>query len=304
MKKRAVFLFPLLALMALFTACSRVSPEPDNGQLRILTSFMPVHAHAASIAGDRAVVETLVPENVGVHHFDPRPADMARIARADLLIINGAGIEPWLDDLVRSAGNPDLVVVDLSEGMELMSNPPRLGAPAGVDNEPNPHNWLDPVIAMQQVEILRDALIAADPEGETVFSENAVAYLEQLRVLDEDFRAMADALPTRQLVTFHDAFPYFARRYGFELLGYIAEFPEEDPTPAELASLIQIIRESGVQVLFAEVGYEPNLMQRVARDMGTRIAILDTLEVGPSDADAYLRGMRANLEVLRESLGE
>ena len=152
---------------------------------------------------------------------------------------------------------------------------------------------------MHQVETLRDALCAADPDGTATYRKNAAAYLVRLRELDADFQRILGPLPSKKLVTFHDAFPYLAKRYGLASIGYISEFPERDPAPAELAALIDRIRAAGVKVLFAETGYEPALLQRVATESGAKVSTLDTLEVGHGGPDAYLTGMRKNLEALR-----
>ena len=282
-----------------------------------------MHAHAAAIAGDRAQVEALVAGGVGAHDYTPRPADIRRLAEADLLVINGAGMETWIEALIPQADNPALKIVDLSEGVPLLPNQSPLdqieagehsdghahnhghghshGHSHGAESEANPHIWLDPVIAMQQVETLRDALIAADPEGSATYQRNAEAYLKQLRTLDAEFRSVLEPLPSKKLITFHDAFPYLAARYDFDYLGYVAQFPERDPSPRELAALLDRIRSAGVKVLFAEVGYEPALLQRIATSTGARISVLDTLEVGDGGPEAYLDGMRKNLEALRKA---
>ena len=291
----------ILAFSTLLAACKPAAPKTSetSGKLRILTTFLPIHAHAAAIAGDLAIVESIVSGDVGAHGFSPRPADMERIAKADVLVFNGVGMEPWLDDLARHSAKKNLKKVDLSAGIELIASPPVFGAADSSSGEPNPHLWLDPVIAIRQVETLRDALVAADPEEAAIYQKNATVYIAKLRELDADFQRVLGPLPSKKLVTFHDAFPYLAKRYGLETIGYISEFPERDPAPAELAALINRIRAAGVRVLFAETGYEPALLQRVAGEAGARVSTLDTLEVGQGGPDAYLSGMRKNLEALR-----
>ena len=294
-------LLPLIALLAACKPAGHSEKSSDTGKLRILVTFLPIHAHAASIAGDRAIVDSLVTGDVGAHGFSPRPADMERLTKADVLVFNGAGMEPWLGDLVRQAGKKDLRKVDLSNGIKLLSSPPRFGTAIAESGEPNPHLWLDPVIVIHQVETLRDALIAADPGGTEIYQQNTTAYIAKLRALDADFQHILGPLTSKKLVTFHDAFPYLAKRYGLEYIGYISEFPERDPAPTELAALIDRIRAAGAKVLFAETGYEPALLQRVATEAGARVSTLDTLEVGQSGPDAYLIGMRNNLEALRSA---
>jgi ABC-type Zn uptake system ZnuABC Zn-binding protein ZnuA len=294
-----LLLFPVIILIAACKPAANSEKSSGPGKLQVLATFLPIHAHAAAIAGDRANVESIVSGDVGAHGFSPRPADMERIARADVLVFNGAGMEPWLDELARHSAKKNLKKVDLSTGIELIASPPVFGAADSSSGEPNPHLWLDPIIAIRQVETLRDALAAADPEGSAIYQKNATAYIARLRELDADFKSILDPLPSKKLVTFHDAFPYLAKRYGLETIGYISEFPERDPAPAELAALIGRIRTAGVKVLFAETGYEPALLQRVASEAGARVSTIDTLEVGQSGPDAYLSGMRKNLEALR-----
>jgi ABC-type Zn uptake system ZnuABC Zn-binding protein ZnuA len=300
-------LIPLLLLTAACKSQKKNDSSAPSGKLRILATFLPVHAHAAAIAGDRADVESLISGDVGAHDFSPRPSDMQRIAQADVLVLNGAGMEPWLEDITRQAAKKDLRIVDLSKGINLIKSTEAIDHDhehehgACDHGEYNPHFWLDPVLAIQQVETLRDALIAADPEGMHIYQKNSTTYIERLRALDAEFKSVLDPLPSKKLVTFHDAFPYLAQRYGLENLGYISAFPERDPAPAELAALIERIRAAEVKILFAETGYEPALLQRVATESGARVSTLDTLEVGESAPDAYLDGMKRNLEALRKA---
>ena len=313
MKRLHIIILPIIALLA---ACGK-NEAPQTGKLRILATFLPVHAHAAAIAGDRATVESLIAGDIGAHDFSPRPADMKRIAQADVLVFNGAGMEPWLDDLIKQAAKKDLKKVDLSTGITLLESSTSLDDDDHHHNhddhddhahcdhgEHNPHFWLDPILAIQQVETLRDAIIAADPEGSAIYQKNATEYIAELRALDADFQSIIAPLPSKKLVTFHDAFPYLAKRYGFEMVGYLSKFPERDPAPTELAALIDGIRERQVKVLFTEAGYEPALLQRVATDTGAKVSTLDTLEVGELGPDAYLKGMKNNLEALRTAFSQ
>ncbi len=310
MKRRHLLLFPLIALFAACKPAADSESNADSGKIRILATFLPVHAHTASIAGDRAIVESLISGDTGAHDFSPRPADMQRIAQADVLVFNGAGMEPYLDDLIKQAAKKDLKKVDLSKGIKLLENTEALDHDHDHDHDHhdhgdhNPHFWLDPILAIQQAETLRDALIAADPQGASTYQENAASYIAKLRELDTAFLEILGPLPFKKLVTFHDAFPYLAKRYQLENIGYISRFPERDPAPAELAALIDRIRAADVKILFAETGYEPALLQRVATETGAKVSTLDTLEVGELGPDAYLNGMRKNLETLRTAFAE
>jgi zinc transport system substrate-binding protein len=288
----------LLAAAAAFPACR---PSSDNtsagGKPRILTSFLPLQSHAAAIAGDLAQVEQLLTKDAGPHDFQITPADVQRLAEADVFIINGAGLEAWLGDLVAKAGSAKLTVVDCSMGLPLLANPASLDAKA--EDGMNPHTWLDPVLAKFHVAIILAALQKADPPNHTAYAANAAVYTAQLDALDAEFRSVLAPLPNKNLVTFHDAFPYLAARYGLNYVGCISEFPEKDPPPQQLAALIEKIRAAKVGVLFAEADYAPGLLTEIARQTGARVSQLDTLEIGQGSATAYLEKMRLNLTALR-----
>ena len=310
--------FILTLLAGAFAAASTFGQEADPTKLRILTSFLPLQAHTSAIAGDDAIVEQLLGKDTGAHDFQPTASDIRKLAEADLFIINGAGIEDWLETLLQRAANKKLVVVDTSKGVTLLKNPEVIAEGFDEDEDGhshehshahshdaeegiNPHTWLDPIIAQQQVRNILAALQKADPANAAAYAKRAEAYLEQLAALDADFRAALDPLPNKNLVTFHEAFPYLADRYGFRYLGSISEFPEKDPTPKALATLVDRIKELQVGVLFAEADYEPELLKKIAAQTGARVSQLDTLEVGIGTPTAYIERMRENLEALRDA---
>ena len=291
------FLLTLLGT-ALLAACGPLPDKsPASGKILVLTSFLPLQSHAAAIAGDLAEVGQLLTKDAGPHDFQFTPADVQRVAEANVFIINGTGLEEWLGDLVAKAGSPTLTVVDCSAGMELLANPASLDAKA--EDGMNPHTWLDPVLAQSHVAIILAALQKADPANSAAYAANAAAYTAQLVALDTEFRSVLAPLPNKNLVTFHDAFPYLAARYGLNYLGCISEFPEKDPPPQQLAALVEKIRAAKVGVLFAEADYAPGLLTEIARQTGSRVSQLDTLEIGQGSATAYLEKMRQHLASLR-----
>ncbi len=273
--------------------------------LRIVTSFLPISAATLSIVGDRAEVSQLTGQGVGPHEFEPKPSDLRKIADADLLIVNGLGLEGWLDDVVHKIGNPNLKVIDASAGIAPLENPTELKLSGPSDAKTadgaNPHAWLDPVLAKQQAATILAAVQAADPANASYYAANAQAYFAKLDQLNADYAAELAKLPSRDLITFHDAFPYFAARYGLNYLGSVEEFPEKAPSPRELGHLVDLINQHHVRVVFAEEGYEPKLLQTIAEQTGARLAQIDTLEVGPASADGYLDRMRSNLAVLQKA---
>ncbi|MEM7792570.1 MAG: zinc ABC transporter substrate-binding protein, partial [Verrucomicrobiota bacterium] len=281
----------------------------DTNKLRVVTSFLPIQSHTCAIAEEHAFVEQLLEKDSGPHDFQLTPATVRKLADADLFIINGAGIEDWLDELIKTASNKDLVIVDTSKGVQLLGNPEELGGDAlakGAMNDgskhggdKNPHIWLDPLIAIKQARIISNALQKADPANASAYETKAKAYIAELEKLDADYETTLNPLKNKKLVTFHEAFPYLADRYGLEYIGAISEFPERDPPPQKLAALVDKIKEHEIGVLFSEQGYAPGLLKKIADQTGAKVSQLDTLEVGKGHATAYLDLMRKNLEALQ-----
>lgn len=303
-----------LILTILLLALTATAQAADR-KLRIVTSFLPIQSHTMAIAGPHAEVVQLLGKDTGPHDFQLSPSDVKKLADADLLIINGAGIEDWLDDLVKKSGNKNLVVVDTSKGVKLVESPEEVAIAGGGNGHGhghhhhhghggNPHIWLDPVIAQKQAANIVAALQKADPDHAAAYAENGQAYSAKLAALDADYRTTLAPLPNKNLVTFHDAFPYLAARYGLNYVGAIAEFPEKDPTPRQLASLVDKIRGLKVGVLFAETGYAPGLLQRIAEQTGAKVSMLDTLEVGKGTPGAYLDRMEKNLASLKKAFAK
>ena len=294
--KRRNFITTLAA--ASLAGCSKSAPTAASGKLRVLTSFLPLQSHTAAIAGGLVSVEQLLTKDAGPHDFQFTPADVRKLAEADLFIVNGQGLEQWLEVLVTKAASPQLVLVDCSATIKPEPNPKPMGSGAIHTAGGNPHFWLDPLLAKTQATTILGALQKAAPTHSAAFAENAAAYLKKLDALHEEFRTVLDPLPNKNLVTFHDAFPYLATRYGLNYVGCVAEFPEKDPPPQQLAALIEAIRAAKPGVIFAESGYAPSLLTEIARQTGTRVSQLDTLEIGDGNADAYLKRMRNNLASL------
>jgi|LakMenEpi03Aug12_release.lakeMendotaPanAssembly.Ray.scaffolds.fasta_scaffold58965_4 ABC-type Zn uptake system ZnuABC Zn-binding protein ZnuA len=299
----------LLAVVSFLLTGHATAREKTGPKLKVMTSFLPMQAHAVAITGDDAQVEPLFPRDVSPHDYQLTPAIVARLARADVLVINGAGMEGWLQELVRNVGSPTLVVIDCSAGIETTEGPACLHhgstGPSVQHRHPpggrNPHIWLDPVIARKQVAIILAALQKADPDRRAAYADRAAKYDAQIRLLHLEYVAVLSALPNKNLVTFHDAFPYLASRYGLNYIGYVSEFPEKDPKPQQLADLVDKIRAHKIGVIFAEKGYETRLLQEIGRQTSSRVASLDTLEIGAGEADSYLVRMRANLRSLEEA---
>ena len=264
-----------------------------NQSLRVVTSFYPVYVAVLNVtAGIPGVeVSNLASPHVGcLHDYQLTAGDVRRLADADLLLVNGAGMEPFLGKVAQQS--PGVRVVGVSEGIALLDD--------------NPHVWVSLEGARRQTENIAAALAAAAPDRADAFRANASAYNASLSALEEKMRAALAPYAGTPIVTFHEAFPYFARDFDLDLAGEIEREPGAEPSARELADTVKLVRERKVKALFAEPQFPDKSAQVVARETGVRVYSLDPVVTGPSDPEeargAYLRAMEKNLEVLQEAL--
>jgi zinc transport system substrate-binding protein len=258
---------------------------PGEDRILVAASIAPVADFARQVGRDRVDVITLVPPGASPHTYELKPSQVEQIARARLLVLNGAGLEYWADKLVRAAGNPRLEVVDTSQGIPLID--------AGAHGA-NPHIWLDPQQAMLQVKHIRDALVRADPDRAAPYRGNATRFLTELEGLDGEIAAEVKGWRHRQFIAFHPAWVYFARRYGLEQAAVIERSPGREPSPKELAAIVETARRIGARAIFAEPQLSPKAAEAIVRESGARVLFLDPLGSSLKDR-SYLAMMRSNV---------
>jgi len=257
--------------------------------LRVLTTFYPLQIATLNVVGAAAgvTVTSLTPPVAGcLHDYQLTPADLARLTRADVLIINGVGLEPFLEKVRGSVSRAK--IIEASAGLELLDG--------------NPHVWVSPTLAARQVENIGAGLARLDPERAAMYRGNVAAYAARLRTLAEHMRVGLQDLSARDIITFHEAFPYFAREFGFHVVAVMEREPGAEPSARELADTIALVRQKQVRALFVEPQYPARSADVIARATGAKIAILDPVVSGPVAPDAYLRIMEKNLVELRRVL--
>ncbi len=292
----------ILALVALGLSLGYATD--CNARLSILTTFAPIRSLTSNVAGDVADVSVLVPPGAGPHDYSFSPADIQKISKADVLVMNGAGLEGWLQKGIKNAGGKNLLVVDTSAGINLITgldvrSLPGVHAEADPDaGGPNPHIWLSPLNAIKQVQNIRDALVSRDAANAETYRSNADAYVERLKKLDADIRAATDSFANKNLITFHDTFPYFARDYGFNVIATFEEFPGKEPSPRAIQQLRQVIASGHVRALFAEPQFSSKPMQVIGKEFNLPVVQLDPMETGNGSRDFYEEVTRKNLDAL------
>ncbi len=299
-------------LLGVFSICPAAESRP-----LIVTSFLPIYCWTANVAGEAARVENLLPARAEPHDYAFTPGDARRLHAANFVVANGLGLEPWLERWRHGAADGKvklLVVSELvpeleqseahhehehdSSGHGHSHNGGHCHGGHGVD----PHFWLDPVLARVAVSNIAAALARLDPPRAPSYARNAEGYLAKLRALDVDIQGGLAGFTNRAIVTYHDAFPWFAKRYGLEIAGVVEEVPDVNPTPKALARLSRTMRARGIHAIFVPPNSSSRLARQIAKDLRVELLVLDTLESGELTADAYERGMRANLAALRKAL--
>jgi ABC-type Zn uptake system ZnuABC Zn-binding protein ZnuA len=268
-------------------------------KVRVLTSFAAVDSLTRQVAGDAAEVGMLLPANASPHDFALSPSDLKKIARADVIVTNGMGVEAFLERGLKAGMKKDALLVEAAGTGAAHSH-----EHAGHHHEEgsDPHVWLDPVSARKMLENIRDGLKKRDPANAAAYERNAVEAVARLQKLDEDIRAVTAPLHSKRLLTFHGAFENFARRYGFEIVAVVEEFPGKEPTPRHLRELRDIVKAKQVNVIFSEPLANARTVESLARELGVQVAFLDPLETGGPSARLYETVMRKNLETLRSAL--
>jgi ABC-type Zn uptake system ZnuABC Zn-binding protein ZnuA len=303
MKLRIISLVTLFVfLTALLTACGP-HPAVQTGGFKVLAVESFLADVTQNVAGNRAKVDSLIPVGLDPHSFEPTPQDVARIAECNVLIVNGAGVEAWLNSVLENAGGTRIVVV-ASTG--LTSRDPQEGE---LVERNDPHFWLDPTKMVAYVENIRTGLSQADPEGANIYSENAAAYKLKLNELDRWIQDQVNQIPTekRLLVTNHETFGYFADRYGFRVVGTVIPSVSTDASPSaqQMAQLVDQIRSSGAPAIFLETGANTQLADQIVQETGIKI-ITDLYTHSISDprgsAPTYLDMLRFDTKTIVEAL--
>jgi zinc transport system substrate-binding protein len=288
-----------LAVLAALVGCAACEPQKSGGKLTVVTTIFPLADFVKNVAGDKVDVVTLLRPGDSPHTYEPSSRDMKAIARATLLVVNGAGLDFWVEKL-KSAASDNLVELDTSAILEkeglLLSGDEHDG---GV----NPHYWLDPVLAEKQVEAIASALEAVDPDNKDFYSENAAGYLGELKSLDEEIENATQSFSSREFVTFHPAWTYFARRYGLVEAAVIEEAPGKEPSPEYIMHVVDVAKELKVKAIFAEPQFSTKAADAIAGDSGAIVLLLDPIGgIGLEGRDSYIALMRYNVGQMGEAM--
>lgn len=289
--------FTLILLTILLVSLTGCIEQPKTGEkVNVVTSFYPLYEFSKRIGGDKAEVSILLPAGAEPHDWEPGPQDIIKIESAEIFVYNGAGLEPYVDKIITKTESRKLVVVDSSEGIELIKE----------GNMPDPHIWLDPVLAKQQAEAIEKAFIKADSKNSDYYRANALALEQDLDALDANISKELAPAKKKVFITSHTAFGYFAKRYGLTQIAIAGLSPDIEPSPAKIAEIVRIAKENEVKYIFFETLVSPRLSEVIAKEAGAQTLVLNPIE-GLSRTDMeqgknYFTLMRENLENLKIAL--
>lgn len=306
-------LFLVLITGFITTACTVPEVRSGRGEkIEVLATFYPLYDFTRQVGGERVEVSCLIPNGVEPHHWEPSPGDIIAVKKADVLIYNGAGLEPWIDNVLRSIDLQKTVVVNTSAAVTLLPAGEHEAEEHRTCSEDghggyDPHIWLDPVNAQKQVEQIRDALIRVDPDGREYYETNAGSYLARLDALDRAFQETLAQAPQKEIVTTHAAFNYLCRRYGLKQVPIMGLSPEAEPGPAKMAEIIKLVKGKKIRYIFFETLVSPKVAEIIAAETGAGTMVLNpiaglTPEESASGKD-YVALMEQNLANLKVALG-
>lgn len=290
----------LVALVVFLSACQgQTPPAPEKSTagktLTIVTSFYPVYIETVNVAKDVPgirVINMTQPTTGCLHDYHLKPDDLKTLSEAQIFVVNGAGMEAFMDKVVKQL--PDLKIVDASKGIPFIKGEGEEGG--------NPHVWVSISNAIQQVKNIGLQLATLDPDHAAQYCANADAYVDKLEALRVKMHQTLDGAKERDIITFHEAFPYFAREFNLNIMAVIESEPGSEPSAAELADIIKTVKKSKIKALFAEPQYPAKAAETIARETGAKVFILDPVVTGPMEPDAYLTIMESNLKTLEEAL--
>lgn len=297
MKKYLTLVCLAVACTLLVAGCAKEGEkaQPKTG-LTVVTSFYPIYIATLNVAQGVEGVEVVnltKPQTGCLHDYQLTTEDMRKLEAANVFVVNGAGMERFLEKAVGQRKN--LAVVDASAGIALL----------GEKGEENPHVWVSVSNAARQVENIAASLAEIDPKHAQAYRKNAADYAAKLETLRAGMHAQLDPLPHKTVVTFHEAFPYFAQEFGLQIAAVVEREPGSEPSPRALEETIRTVRQADVRALFAEPQYPAGAAETIARETGATVYTLDPVVTGeatPEAKDAYIEAMRKNAQTLAQAL--
>ncbi|MDR7240838.1 metal ABC transporter substrate-binding protein [Neobacillus drentensis] len=306
---------PIIIFLMMISGCSnavQTKGEKSNEgtkKLQIVTTFYPMYYFTQKVAGSSANVELLIPNGAEPHDWEPTAKDMAKIQDADMFIYNSRYFESWTEKVLKSINDSNLTVVEASKGIDLMN---------ALESEEehhsdhasskDPHVWLSPVLAQEEVDTIAKALEQLDPNNKKQYENNAVDFKSQLADLDRLYKETIDKANKKEFVTQHAAFGYLAKQYGLTQIPIAGLSPDVEPTLGKLKELAEVTKKKNVKVIYFEGLTSSKVAQTLANEIGAKTEVINPLEGLTKEEQEkgldFIDVMKNNLEALKLSILE
>ena len=285
-------------ISALFFSIYLYGTSEASERLKVAASFYPLAHFAGQVGGERVEVINITPLSVDPHEYEPTARDMIKIHTARIFIFNGSGLDPWAERVQGELKIRGGHILNMADHFDLLRDER--------DVKYDPHIWLDPLLAIKEVELIRDTLIRANPEDEDYYRRNSAAYINKILMLHKRYSDDLASCKNRDIIVSHDAFGYMAVRYGFDIYPVSGLSPEEEPSPRKMAEITDLAREKKINYIFTEVLVNPKIAETIAYEVGAKILVLNPVS-GLTDNDAragkdYISLMDENLANLRMAM--
>jgi len=298
-------LFSVLCVAAFPFPTHHIAAVASQSPLQVVTTIPVLKDLVEQVGGPYVRVTSLLSGYENEHTYAPKPSDLVAVRKARLLFEVGLGLEVWVSSLVKAAGSPSLLIITTSKGIGLVRDLPDHDGPtydSGEGDHGNPHIWLDPENATTMMRHIVEALIKADPAHTAEFRNNQAVYLRKLDQLRTELNDRLRRVTDRRIIVHHPAWPYFARRFGFQIVGTIQSQPASEPSALQLQSLITTIKKDRVKVIVSEIQLSQKLPDLLAKETGARVVVLTTLPGGLPHTETYLDMLRYNVLQLANAL--
>ena len=272
---------------------SQTTTKEDDKKVNIMVSIYPLKEFADKIAGDKAEVSCMVPDNMEPHDYEPKTKDFESLVKSDAFIYNGLGLESWVDQVNSVIGDKDILIVDSSEGIDVRKE----------DDVVDPHCWLSLKESQKQAENIKNTLVKVDEKNKDYYQENYDQFISELESLYNDYKIKFDGVSNRNFVTGHAAFGYLCRDFGLQQKSVENLFAEGEPTPKQLQELVSFCKENNIKTIFSESLASPKVSQTLANEVGAEVVPILTLESNEDDK-SYIEAMKYNLEEIYKCISK
>jgi len=287
----------IFALILVATGCTGKNGTVTTNGLTVTASFYPMYILAKNVLDGvpGVVLHDMAPPTTGcLHDYSLTADDMKNLGRSQVFIINGGGMEAFLESVAKEMTN--LSIVNTSEGISFLSNE------AGAEELINSHIFVSIGLYIRQLDNLERAMVRLDPAHANFYRANASSYKDKLTALQKAMHTALAPYKGVRIITFHEAFPYFAAEFGLEIAAVVEREPGSEPSAQELAQTIELIKAHKIKAIFSEPQYPALSAETIAKETGLKLYRLDPATTGPDDKDAYINAMESNLAVLQEAL--